>query len=74
MSNAFNNVPKAVNEPILNYAPGSPEKASVKKALDDLRNTEIDAPMYIGGEEVRTGNLVRMAPPHDHEHTLGHFH
>ncbi len=74
MSNAFYNVPKAVNEPILNYAPGSSEKAAIKIALEGLRKTEIDAPMYIGGKEVRTGNLVRMAPPHDHGHTLGHFH
>ena len=74
MSNAFYNVPKATNEPILNYAPGSTEKAEVKKALNILRNTEVDAPMYIGGKEVRTDNLVRMAPPHDHKHALGHFH
>ena len=74
MSNAFYNVPKAVNEPILNYAPGSTEKADVKKALSEMRAMEIDAPMYIGGKEVRTGDKVRMAPPHDHQHTLGHFH
>lgn len=74
MSNAFFNVPKATNEPVLNYAPGSKEKANVKKALEVLRGTEIDAPMIIGGKEVRTDAKVRMAPPHDHKHTLGYFH
>lgn len=74
MSKGFYNVPKATNEPVLNYAPGSKEKAAVKKALEVLRNTEIDAPMIIGGKEVRTDATVRMAPPHDHKHTLGHFH
>ena len=74
MSNAFYKVPNAVNEPILNYAPGSEEKADVKKALADMRAMEIDAPMYINGKEVRTNEKVRMAPPHDHQHTLGHFH
>jgi 1-pyrroline-5-carboxylate dehydrogenase len=74
MPKGIYNVPKVVNEPILNYAPGSSEKADVKKALQVLKGTEIDAPMYIGGKEVRTNELVRMAPPHDHKHTLGHFH
>ena len=74
MSNAIFNVPNAVNEPVLNYAPGSSEKAAVKKALEVMRSKEIDVPMYIGGKEVRTENKVRMAPPHDHKHTLGYFH
>lgn len=73
MSKGFYNVPKATNEPVLSYAPGSKEKADVKKALEVLRSKEIDAPMIIGGKEVRTDTKVRMAPPHDHKHTLGHF-
>jgi 1-pyrroline-5-carboxylate dehydrogenase len=67
-------VPAARNEPIFPYAPGTPEKAALKQALAELRSQQRDVPMYIGGEEVRTGDLVRMAPPHDHGHTLGHFH
>jgi len=62
------------NEPVLNYAPGSPEKARQKAALKELKSQEIDVPMIIGGKEVRTGNLHRMAPPHEHAHTLGQFH
>jgi 1-pyrroline-5-carboxylate dehydrogenase len=73
MSNAFYNVPKATNEPVLSYAAGSREKAELKKALAAMRSVEIDVPMYIDGKEVRTEAKVRIAPPHDHRHTLGHF-
>ena len=67
-------VPVAKNEPVLGYAKGSPEKAELEAALKAARSIEIDAPMFIGSEEVRTGKTVRMSPPHDHQHTLGHFH
>jgi len=67
-------VPVAVNEPIKSYIPGSPERKELQAVLKELRSKEIDIPMYIGGEEVRSNNKVRLAPPHDHQHTLGHFH
>jgi 1-pyrroline-5-carboxylate dehydrogenase len=63
-----------VNEPIKSYASGSPERASLQAMLKELRAQEIDIPMYIGGKEVRSNDKVRLAPPHDHKHTLGHFH
>ena len=72
--NGFFKVPVPVNEPILNYAPGSKERAELKAALIDARSKQIDVPMYIGSDEVRTGKTSRMAPPHDHQHTLGQFH
>lgn len=68
------NVPPAKNEPVKSYAPGSAEREALKKALSDARSIEKDIPMHIGGKEVRTGDKVRMAPPHDHKHTLGYFH
>jgi 1-pyrroline-5-carboxylate dehydrogenase len=74
MSNAFFKVPFPKNEPVLSYAPGSKERQLLKKALEEGRSKELDIPMYIGSEEVRTGNKVRLSPPHDHKHTLGHFH
>ena len=74
MSNGFYNVPAPVNEPILNYAPGSKERAAIKKALEDARARKEDIPMYIGSEEVKTGNTKPLSPPHDHQHILGHFH
>lgn len=74
MSNGFFNVPLPINEPILSYAPGSKERQQIKKALEEGRSQELDIPMYIGTEEVRTGNKKRLSPPHDHKHTLGYFH
>jgi len=66
--------PMPSNEPVLNYAPGSPEKAALKAALKELKANKIDVPMYIGSEEVRTGNTVEIRPPHERKHLLGQFH
>lgn len=74
MPKGFFQVPDPKNEPVLSYAPGSKERAALKKALDEARAHEIDIPMYIGAEEIRTGNKKRLSPPHDHKHTLGYFH
>lgn len=74
MSKGFYKAPAPFNEPVLTYAPGTPERAALKAALADLRSREIEVPMFIGGEEVRTGELIRMSPPHDHRHTLGYYH
>lgn len=74
MLKGFFNVPAPVNEPLKAYAPGSSERKELQKALKDARATQIDVPMYIGSEEVRTGKTRPMSPPHDHQHILGHFH
>ncbi len=74
MSTGFFKVPHAVNEPVKSYAPGSAERKELKEMLKELRSKELDIPMYIGGQEVRSGNKSRLAPPHDHKHTLGYFH
>lgn len=74
MSNAIFNVPVAINEPVLNYAPGSPERTSLQAALKKMRGEVLDIPMYINGREIRTGKTARIAPPHDHKHTVAHFH
>ncbi|GAB3987936.1 L-glutamate gamma-semialdehyde dehydrogenase [Spirosoma daeguense] len=73
MSFGIFNVPTPINEPVKEYRPGSPERESLKQALLDFRSEETDIPMYIGGKEVRTENKLRIAPPHDHQHTLGYF-
>lgn len=73
MSNAFYHVPKAVNEPILNYKSGSPEKIALKAALKAAKSSPIDVPMYIGGKHVRTDKKVAMRPPHELSHVLGHY-
>lgn len=74
MSTGFFNVPVPRNEPVLSYAPKSNETESLKKALTEAREKQADIPMYIGDEEVRTGNKIALSPPHDHQHVLGHFH
>lgn len=74
MANAFFKVPTPKNEPVLSYAPGSKERQLLKKALEESRSKELDIPMYIGSEEVRTGKKGRLSPPHDHKHTLGYYH
>ncbi|MFN8243177.1 MAG: L-glutamate gamma-semialdehyde dehydrogenase [Ferruginibacter sp.] len=66
--------PLPANEPVLNYAPGSKEKLALKAVLKELKSSKIDVPMYIGGEEVRTGNTMEIRPPHERKHLLGHFH
>ena len=66
--------PMPVNEPVLNYAPGSAEKKRLKEVLAELKKEKVDVPMYIGGEEVRTGKTVEIRPPHERKHLLGQFH
>ncbi len=68
------NVPVAKNEPVLSYAPGTMERDALKAQLKEYKETEFDIPMYIGGEEVRTGNKVSIHPPHNIKHCLGHYH
>ena len=74
MSTGFFHIPVPKNEPVLSYAPGSKERAALKKALAEARATVLDIPMYIGAEEVCTDNKKKLSPPHDHHHVLGYFH
>ncbi|HCD86341.1 MAG TPA: 1-pyrroline-5-carboxylate dehydrogenase, partial [Algoriphagus sp.] len=74
MLKGFFSVPTPVNEPVKSYAPGSPERKELQAALKEARSKQVDVPMYIGSEEVRTGKTRPMSPPHDHQHILGHFH
>lgn len=66
--------PLPVNEPVLNYAPGSPEKKRLKQVLAELKKEQADIPMYIGNKEVRTNKKIALHPPHETAHTLGYFH
>lgn len=74
MSNGIFQVPRPENEPVLNYGPGSPEKAKLKAAIDELKSKEVEIPLIIGGKEVKTGRLGDCVMPHDHNHRLGQFH
>ncbi len=74
MSNAFYNVPVAINEPVKSYAPGSPEKIALIEKYQEMYNQEpIDVPMYIGSKEVRTQAKKALTSPQDHKKVLGYF-
>src|SRR5689334_9426081 len=72
--NGRRRVPPPVNEPIRSYAPGSPERASLKPKLDAMAGEKIVMPLIIGGKEVKTGECGRAVMPHDHTHVLGEYH
>ena len=65
--------PIPVNEPTLQYGPGSPEKAALKQTLSALKHQPVDIPMYIGGEEVVTDRKITINPPYEKDFLLGYF-
>jgi len=74
LNNAVISIPFPQNEPVLSYAPGTPERQKIKEALEELKSKQIEVPLIIGGKEVRTGNLAKISCPHDHSVKLGHYH
>jgi 1-pyrroline-5-carboxylate dehydrogenase len=74
MTRGFFNVPKAVNEPVKSYAPGSPERKELLATYKAMFQDNVDIPMHINGEEIRTGNTKNIRPPHDHKHSVGQYH
>ncbi len=74
MATGFYKVPKAVNEPINSYAPGTPERKALLDTYKKMYNQKVDIPFYIGGKEYRTGKTVAINPPHDHQHCVGQYH
>ena len=74
MGNGFFNVPKAINEPVKSYAPGSAERESVLATYKKMYNEQVDIPFYVGSKEYKTGNTVNIYPPHDNKHCVGKYH
>ena len=74
MGKGFFEVPIAINEPIKGYAPGSSERTEVLKTYKEMYDNNIDVAMYINGENIKTGDISTMSPPHDHQHVVGTFH
>jgi len=62
------------NEPVLSYAPGTPERKELKGKLAEMNASKIEIPLIIGGEEVRTGDTIDVTMPHDHGHVLATAH
>ena len=74
MPNGIVPIPPPVNETIRSYAPGSPEKASLKARIRQMLGERVEMPLIIGGKEVRTGKTAEAVCPHDHRHVLGTYH
>jgi 1-pyrroline-5-carboxylate dehydrogenase len=74
MANAYFTPPRAVNEPVLAYRPGSPERADLLEAIRQFKSEPLEVPMYINGAWVSTSHRIAMHPPHELAHTLGYFH
>lgn len=74
MGKGFFKVPPAINEPVLSYAPGSVERENVLKAYKYMYNSTIEVPMYINGENTKSGQTQTISPPHDHQHVVGIYH
>jgi len=74
MGKGFFNIPKAINEPIKSYAPGTPERTEVLETYRTMYATTMEVPMYIGADRVKSGNTATMSPPHHHQHLLGTYH
>ena len=72
--NGHRRVPPPINEPIKTYAPGSPERASLKARLKTMAAETVDMPLIIGGKEIRTGDTAASVMPHDYRHVLGTYH
>lgn len=74
MQNTVSNIPKPENEPILNYAPGSPERALLEQELNNLAGARLEIPVVIGGEHIKTGKTGDCVEPHNHSHLLAKYH
>jgi 1-pyrroline-5-carboxylate dehydrogenase len=74
MLNAVINVPEPKNEPVKTYAPGTPEREELSTKIKEQRADSFEIPLFIGGEEVRTGDLAECVMPHEHGHVLAKYH
>ena len=73
MSDAFFQLPKAKNEPVWSYAPGSPEKAALKAKMAEMKGQVIEIPQALGGKKILEGEKIAIRPPHEHKHILGYY-
>src|SRR5437879_10662846 len=72
--NSILKIPTPVNEPVLSYAPGTAERADLKRTLKELSGRQLEIPLVIGGKDVHTGRTVDVVMPHCHRHVLARAH
>ena len=68
------NIPRPGNEPILSFAPGTPERSTIKAMLKTVAEDEVEIPIIVGGREIRTGDTYQVTSPHQHGNTLATVH
>jgi len=67
-------IPNPKNEPVLSYAPGSPERQTLKAKLSEMSREVVDIPCVVGGKDVKSGKTVNVVAPHCHQHVLAKVH
>ena len=67
-------ITRAVNEPILSFAAGSSERASLQAKYDEMATQTIEIPLIIDGKEIKTGDMGNCVMPHNHQHVLATYH
>ena len=73
MSTGFFKVPKAKNEVVKSYIPGSKERDEIQKTYKEMINSFTEVPMYINGKDVKSANKKQISPPHDHQNIVGEY-
>ena len=73
MSTGFFKVPKAKNEVVKSYIPGSKERDEIQKTYKEMLNSFTEVPMYINGKDVKSANKKQISPPHDHQKIVGEY-
>ena len=74
MKDAATQLPMPKNEPVLSYAPGTPERSALEAEIEKMRSGVEEIPLIIGGREVKTGDVAEVVCPHDHGHVLARYH
>ena len=64
---------QAKNEPVLSYMKGSKERSDVEETYNQMFNSRVDIPLYIGSEKILTNERKNILPPHDHKNVVGTY-
>src|SRR6266542_1151339 len=70
MLNSIATVPQPRNEPVLDYAPGSSERKTLKRALETMAANVIDIPLVVGGERRKGTGALDVFSPHARQQVL----
>ncbi|MGC8728025.1 MAG: L-glutamate gamma-semialdehyde dehydrogenase [Elusimicrobiales bacterium] len=74
MNNTIFKMVQPENEPILSYAPNTPERKELKEKLKEMKSEVIEIPLIIGGKEIRTGKTADVIIPHENKKIIAKYH